>query len=156
MGHPIFTLSVLLFSLLAFGGLGSAASRIVPPSVACVSAAIIGAIEAFGLPHLVPWLLPLPLAGRIACAVALIAPLGFAMGVPFPRGLQQTGRGSLPPPPFYWGLNGVMSVIGSVTTVFVAMLVGFRAAMLVGCACYLVAAAASRLAFVEESRPIES
>ena len=40
-----------------------------------------------------------------------------------------------------------MSVLGSVTTVFVALMVGFQAAMLMGSACYVLAALASRRAF---------
>jgi len=77
----------------------------------------------------------------------MIAPLGLAMGMPFPRGLRETGKGSLPAPPFYWGLNGIMSVIGSITTVFVALMAGFQAAMLMGSVCYVLAALASRKAF---------
>ena len=72
-----------------------------------------------------------------------IAPLGLLMGMPFPQGLRKTGRGPLPAPPFYWGLNGVMSVLGSVGTVVIALLTGFHVAMIVGSACYLVAAIAS-------------
>ncbi len=147
VGHPIYTLSVLLFTLLAFGGIGSALSVRFPIWLACVAVAVIGALEALALPRLVPALLWLPLWGRIAVAIALIAPLGLAMGMPFPRGLRQTGQGSLPAPPFYWGLNGIMSVIGSVTTVFVALMFGFQAAMLMGSACYVLAAVASRKAF---------
>lgn len=143
LGHPIFTLSVLLFTLLAAGGVGSAVSRSVAPRSASLIVAGLGAIEALALPRLVPMLLPLPLAARVALAIVLIAPLGFAMGMPFPRGLQSTGRGPLPAPPFYWGLNGIMSVVGSVTTVFVALTLGFQAAMLIGCACYVLAALAS-------------
>src|SRR5438874_2425382 len=115
--------------------------------MACAAVAIIGAIEALALPKLVPALLWLPLWGRIAVAILLIAPLGLAMGMPFPRGLRETGDGSLPTPPFYWGLNGIMSVIGSVTTVFVALMAGFQAAMLMGSVCYVIAALASRKAF---------
>jgi SAM-dependent methyltransferase len=147
VGHPIYTLSVLLFTLLAFGGIGSALSVRFPMWLACVAVALIGAIEALALPKLVPALLWLPLWGRIAVAIAMIAPLGLAMGMPFPRGLRQTGQGSLPAPPFYWGLNGIMSVIGSVTTVFVALMAGFQAAMLMGSLCYILAAIASRKAF---------
>jgi hypothetical protein len=40
-----------------------------------------------------------------------------------------------------------MSVLGSVTTVFVALMAGFQAAMLMGSACYVLAALASRRAF---------
>ena len=147
VGHPIYTLSVLLFTLLAFGGIGSALSPRFPMWIACVAVAAIGAVEAIALPKLVPMLLPLQLWGRIAVAIVMIAPLGLAMGMPFPRGLRQTGQGSLPAPPFYWGLNGIMSVIGSITTVFVALMAGFQAAMLMGSACYVVAALASRKAF---------
>jgi hypothetical protein len=42
-----------------------------------------------------------------------------------------------------------MSVVGSVTTVFIALTLGFQAAMLVGCACYVVAALVSRTALTE-------
>ncbi|MGH9872383.1 MAG: hypothetical protein ACRD9S_07945 [Pyrinomonadaceae bacterium] len=147
VGHPIFTLSVLLFTLLAMGGIGSALSSRVSMSTACFAVAAIGAVEALALPKLVPLLLPLPLWARIGIAMLLIAPLGLGMGMPFPRGLRETGHGSLPAPPFYWGLNGIMSVIGSVTTVFVALMSGFQAAMLMGSACYVLAALASRRAF---------
>jgi|SRR5882672_768134 len=147
VGHPIFTLSVLLFTLLAMGGIGSALSPRVSMRAACIAVAAIGAVEAIALPRLVPLLLPLPLWPRIAIAIVLIAPLGLGMGMPFPRGLRETGRGSLPSPPFYWGLNGIMSVLGSVTTVFVALMAGFQAAMLMGSACYVLAALAARRAF---------
>ncbi|HEU5238342.1 MAG TPA: hypothetical protein VFU37_14510 [Pyrinomonadaceae bacterium] len=154
VGHPIYTLSVLLFTLLAFGGIGSALSVRFPMWLACVAVAVIGAIEAMALPKLVPALLWLPLWGRIVVAIVLIAPLGLAMGMPFPSGLRRTGDGALAAPPFYWGLNGIMSVIGSVTTVFVALTAGFQAAMLMGSACYLLAALASRMAF--SARPATS
>jgi len=146
LGHPIFTLSVLLFTLLAAGGLGSAISRRVPGHAACLAVALLGGTEAVALPRLIPLLLPLSLGTRVVIAIGLIAPLGLAMGMPFPRGLQRTGRGPLPTPPFYWGLNGIMSVIGSVTTVFVAIALGFQVAMLIGCACYAIATLASRRA----------
>ena len=150
VGHPIYSLSVLLFTLLAFGGIGSALSVRFPMWMACAAVAVIGAIEALALPRLVPALLWLPLWGRIDVAIVLIAPLGLAMGMPFPRGLRETGNGTLPAPPFYWGLNGIMSVIGSVTTVFVALTAGFQAAMLMGSACYLLAALASKMAFEKQ------
>ena len=140
LGHPSFTLSVLLFTLLAAGGVGSAISRRVPVRLACLVVAILGAAGALTLPTLVPMLLPLDLWMRVVIAVVLITPLGLAMGMPFPRGLQRAGRGSLPAPPFYWGLNGIMSVIGSVVTVVLAVAMGFKIAMLVGAACYLIAA----------------
>jgi hypothetical protein len=104
----------------------------------------LGCVYAFGLPHWVPALLPLPLWARIAIGIALIAPLGFAMGMPFPSGLRRAGQGSFPAAPFYWGFNGILSVLGSVGTMLVAVTLGFRVAMLAGALCYVVAAATAR------------
>jgi len=143
LGHPAFTLSILLFTILAAGGLGSRLSAYVPTRVVCLTVASLSAAAAFALPRLVPALLPLNIGTRVAIAVAIIVPLGLAMGMPFPQGLQRTGRGALPAPPFYWGLNGITSVISSVGTVVIAVLFGFQVAMLAGGACYLLAAAAS-------------
>lgn len=140
VGHPIFTLSILLCTILAAGGVGSALSDRVSMRTACLIAAGLGAIAAVALPRLIPALLPLGLSARITAAVALVVPLGLVMGMPFPQGLRRTGQGSLPAPPFYWGLNGVMSVIGSVATVIVALVFGFQIAMLAGSALYLIAA----------------
>jgi SAM-dependent methyltransferase len=141
LGHPIFTLSILLFTLLAAGGLGSYASPHFQPWRVCLVITSLGVLYALVLPRVVPALLPLSLPARIAIAIALIAPLGFAMGMPFPRGLRETGRGALPAPPFYWGLNGILSVVGSLGTMTLAVTCGFTAAMLAGCACYAVASA---------------
>ena len=91
LGHPIFTLSILLFSLLLAGGLGSAMSRHVPGRRACLIVTGLGVIWAVALPHLVPMLLPLPLAARVAIAILIILPIGLAMGIPFPRGLRRAG-----------------------------------------------------------------
>jgi predicted membrane-bound spermidine synthase len=143
LGHPIFTLSILLFTLLAAGGLGSAFGGQRRLARVCLAVAAVALVYAFALPRVVPALLPLPLAARIAVAVLLLAPLGFLMGMPFPRGLSRTGQGPFPPPPFYWGLNGLFSVIGSVTTMVGAVLFGFTWALAGGAASYVVAALAS-------------
>jgi len=140
VGHPIFTLSLLLFTLLSAGGIGSALSGRLSPRVACLSAAALGVTYALVLPAVVPALLWLPLSGRVMVAIAVIAPLGLVMGMPFPQGLRRAGQGALAAPPFYWGLNGILSVVGSVGTVVLALTLGFRAAMIAGALCYVVAA----------------
>lgn len=144
LGHPIFTLSVLLFALLLFGGLGSARSARARPSAVCLVIAGLGLIYAFVLPRLVPLLLPLDLWARLGVAVLFVAPLGFAMGMPFPRGLVLAAKSGLGAPPFYWGLNGILSVAGSLGTMVVAVTCGFTVALLLGCACYAGAAVAAR------------
>jgi predicted membrane-bound spermidine synthase len=155
LGHPIFTLSVILFTLLAAGGVGSGLSGRAPLQLVCFAIAGLGLVYALALPRLVPALLPWSLPARVAVAVAMVAPLGLAMGMPFPRGLRQAGRGGLPTAPFYWGLNGVLSVIGSILTVLGAVNLGFQVVMVGACACYVAAALAwPRLAAAEEPRTV--
>ncbi len=156
LGHPIFTLSVLLFTLLAAGGLGSSFSARFRTPVVCGAIAAASVFYAFALPLLVPALLPLPLGARIGIAVAIVAPLGFAMGMPFPSGLRRVGGGRLPEPPFFWGLNGVMSVVGSIGTVLVAVTLGFQVAMIVGALCYVGAGLAGRRLAAALAQPVVS
>lgn len=161
LGHPIFTLSILLFTLLAAGGLGASFSPRFGARAMCFCVAALGLVYAFALPSVVAPLLPLALATRIAAAVVLVAPLGFAMGMPFPQGLSRVGRGALPAPAFYWGLNGVLSVLGSVGTMALAVTLGFRAALIVGSVFYVVAGLAAPLLSRAESPadarvPVES
>jgi hypothetical protein len=146
LGHPAFTLSLLLFTLLAAGGLGAFASGAFRMRPVCLAVAGASVLYAALLPVTVRAVLPLPLWARIAIAVALVTPLGFAMGMPFPSGLRRAGQGGLAAAPFYWGLNGILSVVGSIATMLVAVNLGFRAAVIAGAACYAGAAwAAPRL-----------
>jgi hypothetical protein len=156
LGHPIFTLSILLFTLLAAGGVGSRFAGRFPRGAVCLGVGALAAAYALVLPRVVPLLLPLPQLARIAIAVVVVAPLGFLMGMPFPSGLRATGQGPFPLPPFYWGLNGIFSVIGSLATIGVAVVAGFTWAMLVGAAFYLAAALASRAFRVRSAATVES
>jgi hypothetical protein len=151
LGHPVYTLSLLLLTLLAASGAGSYVSARASLRGACLAAAGLALAYAFALPRLVPALLGLPWLAGAGSAVALLLPLGFAMGIPFPAGLRRTGRGPFPAPPFYWGLNGILSVIGSIATMWVAVNLGFQAAMAIGSACYLAAAMAGTV-FSAEAR----
>jgi SAM-dependent methyltransferase len=143
LGHPIFTLSILLFTLLASGGLGSYWSGQFRPGRACLAASGLGVLYAVVLPRAASALMPLPLGGRIVIAIALVAPLGFVMGMPFPRGLMAVGRGPFPGAPFYWGLNGIFSVVGSLATMVAAVTMGFQVAMIAGALVYVGAAASA-------------
>ena len=72
---------------------------------------------------------------RMLVAAILIAPLGFFMGMPFPKGGRRVGE------LIDWGfaVNGTASVIGSTLIVLIAFVAGFRVALLVGGLVYLSA-----------------
>src|SRR5207245_4377387 len=81
LGHPVYSLTVTLFSLLLGTGLGSALSRRVPDAgvrcaalLACCGVATIGVLWASVLPALVLAAIASRLAARPPLAVALLPP----------------------------------------------------------------------------------
>ena len=147
LGHPIYTLVVLLFTLLLGGGLGSLAGRrIAPEKLRTAVAWIIAGVMVFliaaalGLPQLIRAALPLGLGARVAVAALLVFPFGFLMGMPFPLGLRRYAEtpGSAPIAAL-WGINGAASVIGSIAGTLLAVSLGFTAVLFLGVVCYGVA-----------------
>jgi hypothetical protein len=147
LGHPIYTLVVILFTLLLAGGLGSLfARRFAPQHIRKALGWVIPLVVllvvlgAFVLPKVVHMALPLGLPGRIAVTALMVFPYGFLMGMPFPLGLRkqaQDAAGS--PASVLWGINGIASVVGSIGGVALAVIGGFTWVFLAGAACYAVA-----------------
>jgi len=147
LGHPTPALTVVIFSLLLSSGLGSAAagrltahreSRLIK-ALGCVAmlAALLGLVLSSLLGALV-WL-PLPLKALIT--VALIAPLGFVMGMPFPSGLRRLEQWHAPAVRWAWALNAAASVLGSVFALVSAIYLGLVETMIIGGLFYLAALA---------------
>jgi hypothetical protein len=79
---------------------------------------------------------------RIAAAVALLAPLGVLMGMPFPLGMQLAAQRWPASTPWLWGINGATSVCGSVAAMVLALQFGIGATLWAGITAYGVAAVA--------------
>ena len=79
---------------------------------------------------------------RIMTATAMLVPIGFLMGMPFPIGMKLASLRPNAPTAFLWGINGAMSVCASVLAVVVALSWGISTAFWVGCVSYAVALAA--------------
>lgn len=69
-----------------------------------------------------------------------LAPLAFAMGLPFPLGLARLARTQPEFVPWAWGLNGCASVVSAIAALLLAMAVGLRATLLLALALYVLAA----------------
>ena len=150
LAHPIYAVAVVLGSFLVFAGLGSRASARLRaggrrrPRPATLAAAAIGALSLVylaALPSLFGLLLSLPDAARIAISVALIAPLAFAMGVPFPTGIARLAPGAPALIPWAWGVNACASVVAAVGATVLAIHLGFAAVVVLAVGLYAVAAA---------------
>ena len=90
------------------------------------------------------WLMPLPDALKIAVSLALIAPLAFFMGMPFPLALARVAATRAALVPWAWGINGCASVLSAVLAILLAMSLRFNAVVVIAIALYVVAAATLR------------
>ena len=93
------------------------------------------------LPAVIDAAIALPLAGRLALAVALMLPAGMLMGIPLPAGMRLLAAVRPELIPWAWGMNGALSVVGATLAVFIAMNWGFSVTLLSGAALYGAAAA---------------
>ncbi len=151
LGHPTFALSVVLFSLLLFSGLGSYLSgRLAPRNTdpravlrwIIPSLAVLMALYIFMLPPVLQWGLGWSTPVRILFSILLIAPLGLLMGMPFPLGFRLVAQVNEPLAPWAWGVNGFASVVGSILSVMLAQTIGFSLVMALAILIYLLGLAA--------------
>jgi spermidine synthase len=148
LGHPVYSLTVTLFSLLLGTGIGATLGRhVAPDRLPSRMVRALGAIVALsifaaaGLPRVVDAAIGQPLWLRLALASALMLPAGVLMGVPLPSAVRLLAeRRADALVPWAWAINGVFSVVGSTLAVFVAMNWGFSTTLLFGGAVYLLAA----------------
>ena len=145
LGHPTYALTVVIFSLLLSSSLGSSFSRRVlagnnrrlMAALACV-AGLVGLLAVLIAGLLTP-LVGLPLALKMLLTVALIAPAGFVMGMPFPTALARLESWHPESLRWAWSLNAASSVLGSVGALICAIYLGLTMTLLAGGALYLVA-----------------
>ena len=152
LGHPLYAIAVVLFAFLLSAGLGSRCSerlrfptpaRVVAVAWPMLAIAAIALAYTLLLPRLLPPLAAWPDAARIALAVALIFPLGFAMGMPFPLGMARLATGADALVPWAWGVNACASVVSAVLATLLAIHLGFSAVLLLAVLLYALAVASA-------------
>jgi hypothetical protein len=147
LGHPLYTLVVILFTILLASSLGSLyARRFAPEQIhhklgwIIVSVIVLMAVASVALPPILRTALPLTLSLRIALGAAIVFPFGFLMGMPFPLGLRRMALDpKAAPVSALWGINGVASVVGSISCIALAVFGGFTWVFAAGAMCYAVA-----------------
>jgi hypothetical protein len=146
LGFPTYALSVVLFALLVFSGIGSLISTRLPVArrslvIALSIAALLILGSAYALQPILRALIDLPFAARVAISVALLAPFGMVLGMAMPIGLRRFQALYPDSVPYAWGVNGVASVLASVLGVALAIQLGFAIATVIAGLCYVVALA---------------
>jgi hypothetical protein len=143
VGHPSYSLLVVLFSVLLSTAIGAAFSARFPVAklgrVMFVAGIALGALATlYGLvlgDLLRSWIgLERPL--RIAITTVLVTPCGLLMGAMIPSAVRVLGVVKSPLVPWGWGVNGAMSVIGTSIATIIAIYGGFTTTFLVGAVLY--------------------
>lgn len=137
LGHPAYAMAGVLGALLLFSGLGSLLSGRVSPRRALEGVAGVVVLYGLGMSLLSGPPLGLPFWARAALTGLGLAPLGVAMGMPFPRLLEVLQEQEPALVPWAWGVNGALSVVASVLAALMALSWGFRAVLLAGGVAYL-------------------
>jgi hypothetical protein len=142
--HPVHTAAVVLTAFLLFAGLGSGCSRLLteyfsPQKVFHISIMVIifwGIISILTLPPLFALLLAKPFWLRACFSLVSIAPLAFAMGMPFPLALTRLGQATPALIPWAWAINGCASVLSASCATLLAIHYGFTWVIAGGLALY--------------------
>lgn len=151
LAYPVYAVAVALTGFLIFSGLGSLfahhcyaryspglrAPRLVLSAVIAIAA--VAAMYGVCLPHIFRLAIAWPDSVKIPIALLIIAPLAFAMGMPFPAGLQRAAAKDDTLLPWAWGINGCASVAGASLATLIAVYLGFRAIIIAAVAVYVLA-----------------
>jgi hypothetical protein len=143
LGHPIYALGILLFTLILSAGFGSLLSerlslsrtKLIVMLPVLVAAVVIGA--EMGISSLVSEFIEAPMKTRIASSIAMVFPLGLLLGFFFPLGLRMVQAGHHAETPWMWSLNGVFGVLSSALAVLISIYMGIAMNFYLGAACYL-------------------
>ena len=149
LGHPTYSLSVVLFSLLTFSGLGSSMTQhIIGPEL--IRGAMVRLLLMIGVVIIFGTLTPYAITAfeasttpvRMLVASGLLLPLGLFMGMAFPLGMKLAFMNRPLLTPWLWGINGAASVCASVLAVTISLMNGISMTYWAGAACYVAATAA--------------
>jgi len=145
MGHPIYALSVVLFSIILSTGLGSLLSEKLMPTrpLGILLWLSLLVIYLLALPHWLPSLThsSLESAGLIVrslVSIAVILPAGVLMGFGFPLGMRLVMSRDARPTPWFWGINGAAGVLAAGVAVACSIAFSIDTTIRIGAICYLV------------------
>jgi hypothetical protein len=146
LGDPIFSVSLVITSMLILSGLGSLFSQRFKENRAFGVRLAAGGIVVsilfyiFGLSPCLRLFLGLPFIVKGIISIIFIAPAAFFMGVPFPSGLSALSANRQRLLPWAWGMNGALSVSGSVIARLISISTGFVWVLGLAAVLYLFAA----------------
>jgi len=162
LGHPIYSLAIVLFSVVLATGVGSLFShRAVSLSVSSlVGWPLVLAVYLGLLPLWWGKLLDEAETGslieRASVCLVMVVPAGVLMGFMFPTGMRLCTRIDSRITPWVWAVNGAAGVLATGTVVLVSINTSLNSSLRVGAFAYaLLAVVGPQLFKLEQARPID-
>ena len=133
IGASVYSIATVLLTLLVASGIGSRFSRRATGTIAFMGILAWLAVDILILGRVTDALAGLTMIPRAVVAAGLVFPLGFFMGMPFPKGTVRVGE------LVDWGfaVNGAASVLGATLVLLIAFTYGFTASLVAGGVMYL-------------------
>lgn len=147
LGHPVYSMTTILFSLLLGSGLGSlmgatiirraAGARWIPLVIAGYALFVCYGVT----PLIYVFITAAPLL-KVFMTIVCVASGGMALGMALPLGRHVFESGGYQNFCWYWGVNGASSVLGASTGLLIATQTGYLAVGWFAVTAYLLAALA--------------
>ncbi|NHN33178.1 spermine synthase [Paenibacillus agricola] len=140
LGHPTLSFVLVLGVLLVSGGMGSyfskywfrsESNRYIP--ILVIGLLVLGinaAMDGYNAQSL-----QMDVNQRVIVTALVLVPLGFFMGMPFPYGMSRVKEKHVAAS---WGVNGILTVVGSLLATILSFTWGFSTAMNAGAAIYIL------------------
>ena len=143
LGHPVYAVAVLLFSMILSAGIGSLLSDRIDinrnriwttllPITITVLLLFMYVISGWVIANTIDQTLII----RCLIVVLLVATLALPMGMCFPLGLRLFREHADKCLPWMWGINGATGVLASVLAVAISMWSGINTSLLIAAMCY--------------------
>lgn len=142
LGHPVYALGIVLFTVIASTGIGSLVSEKLPltrfpwifvyPVVMVLAIIIVRLV----LPVLLSGMITSPMPHKIAASIVIIFPPGGLLGLFFPTGMRIVREFSSADTPWFWALNGIFGVLCSAAAVLISIHFGISTNFHIAAICY--------------------
>ncbi len=134
VGPSAYSIATILLTILISSGFGSRLSGRFDNKIVFPGIALWLLLDVFVFRHIIYGITGLGMIPRVLISAAFVAPLGFLMGMPFPKGALKVG------PLVAWGfaVNGVASVLGATLVLLLAFAAGYNICLLLGALLYFL------------------
>ncbi len=146
VGFPLYTYASVVFAFLISAGVGSFVTDVTKlhtrkalKFLPFIGIPLYGFLLLWLKDPLLNYFLQWSTPARMGAAVALIAPLGFCLGMPFALGIAGSygkGRGAVG---WAWAVNGLFTVLGSIFSILLAIYIGFTLTLYIAFGLYILA-----------------